>query len=325
MYEIKDLHVRLTSRCNLNCLHCYAADWFTEKYELDFQTVKSIITQAVDLGCEIVTFTGGEPLVHENIYDLIAFCMELDLKVSIETNGTLIDENMLIKIPKPDKISFKVSYDGEKMRDNLSADIVKDKLKLLVKHGFKVKAQTVITQINVGNVEQIFDFTQSLGIINRVFLGHSRTGNAKELPLFKVDELLKLKERLLQKYSHLTIELPPRLSGKYQKGCGWGVSRCEIMPNGDVTSCAPLTFARRDFIAGNIKENSLEELWNSKHFITIRELKQEQFKGICSTCEFWEKCRGSCRSISASIGGDILSPYPYCEQLSLQCQSISND
>jgi radical SAM protein with 4Fe4S-binding SPASM domain len=314
MYQLKDLHIRLTSKCNLNCMHCYAADWFKQGIELSLPTIKSAINQSMDLGCEKVTFTGGEPLLHENICDLIEFCIVQNLRVSLETNGILLNNSILRRITKPELVSYKVSYDGEKMRGKKSTEIVKENLKFLVDYGFDVKIQTVITRFNLQDVEQIFNFTRSLGISNRVFLGHSRTGNAKELPIFFVDQVLKIKEDLSARYAHLTIELPMLISGKHQKGCGWGTSRCELMPNGDVTSCGPLTFARRDFKAGNICDMPLRDLWNSKHFVQIRELTQDQFIGVCSTCEYFKDCKGSCRSISASIGGELLSSYPYCEQ-----------
>lgn len=89
---LKDLHIRITSSCNFNCPHCYAADWFGEKFELSIDEIKSLVDQAIELGCKKVTFTGGEPLVAKCIVEAIRYCLLKDLRVEIETNGVLVDK-----------------------------------------------------------------------------------------------------------------------------------------------------------------------------------------------------------------------------------------
>ena len=49
---LKDLHIRITSKCNFNCPHCYAADWFKDNLSLGYYELKSAITQAIELGCK---------------------------------------------------------------------------------------------------------------------------------------------------------------------------------------------------------------------------------------------------------------------------------
>ena len=315
MYRLKDLHVRLTTDCNLKCQHCYAAEWAERNYELEYDLVKKIIIEAIELGCITVTFSGGEPFIYPHIYELLLFCERCGVKINIESNGTLINWEKLKLIKRMNMLKLKISYDGEQLRGE-GAGVVKNNIIKLRKNGFNILIQTVLTRVNVCEINSILDFSEQLGIEHRLFLGHSKSGNGVNISNFKVQEVLSIKDKILKRYSHVTIELPEFISGKKQKGCGWGISRCEVMPNGDITSCAPLTYARKDFIAGNINDYSLKELWNSRHFQTIRELKQKQYKGICGCCKFFDDCRGSCRSVAASIGGNILSPYPYCEQYS---------
>ncbi|MDR0404993.1 MAG: hypothetical protein LBH37_04355 [Oscillospiraceae bacterium] len=54
MFKLKDLHIRLTSSCNMSCPHCYAADWFKDHTKLTYDEVQSIVFQAKNLGCEKV-------------------------------------------------------------------------------------------------------------------------------------------------------------------------------------------------------------------------------------------------------------------------------
>ena len=312
---LKDLHIRITSKCNFNCPHCYAADWFKDNLSLGYDELKSAITQAIELGCKKVTFTGGEPLVSDCISDIVKFCLCNNLRVEIETNGYLINdliENLKGKITK---VEFGVSYDGEEMRGNNTTPTVRNNIAKLVHLGCNVKIQTVLTKLNISEIHNILNFSGNLGIKNRVFLAHSPNGNGKNLELLDINEWLKIVKLLKEKYPHAIVELPDVLSGGTQKKCGWGVHRCEIMPNGDVTSCGPITFNKRGFKAGNIKVQKLKDIWASEHFEYIRNLKQIDFEGLCSKCVFWKTCLGACRSISYSTGGNLLSPHPFCVSL----------
>lgn len=309
---LKDLHIRITSKCNFNCPHCYAADWFKDGFSLNFQELMSIIDQAVDLGCKKVTFTGGEPLVSDCISDIIKFCLSNNLRIEIETNGTLIDK--LINDLQDDirNVEFGISYDGENMRGAETAPIVRSNIEKLVNLGCNVKLQTVLTKLNISEIDHILNFSKTLGIKNRIFLAHSPNGNGKNLELLNVNEWLEIVKVIREKYPHAIVELPDVFSGGSQKKCGWGVHRCEIMPNGDVTSCGPITFNKRGFKAGNIKNQSLKDIWSSQHFSYIRNLRQQDFNGLCSKCIFWKTCLGAYRSISYSTGDDLLSPHPFC-------------
>jgi len=312
---LKDLHIRITSRCNFNCLHCYATDWFKDDHYLDLEILKSVILQAKELGCKKVTFTGGEPLISQNTIPIIKFCLDNNLKVEIETNGFLVNKIIPKLIGYLKKIEFAISYDGQRMRGPKNGDRVLTNIKILKNIGCDVKIQTVLTKINVDESDIIFEFSRQNNINHRVFLSHSLNGNGKNIPPFEIDEWLKILKNIKEKHPHVVIELPDLFSGGSQKKCGWGVHRCELMSNGDVTSCAPITFNKRDFIAGNIKHQRLEEIWNSKHFEYIRSLTQSDFQGLCKTCNCWKTCLGACRSISYSIGNDLLSPHPFCVAL----------
>ena len=126
---LKDLHIRITSSCNFNCPHCYAADWFGEKFELSIDEIKSLVDQAIELGCKKVTFTGGEPLVAKCIVEAIRYCLLKDLRVEIETNGVLVDKIIEgLEEEEVKKVEFAISYDGVKMRDEKFAKQIARKI-----------------------------------------------------------------------------------------------------------------------------------------------------------------------------------------------------
>ena len=311
---LKNLHIRITSSCNFNCRHCYAADWLPQKYELSIAEIISVIDQAMALGCRNVTFSGGEPLMAQDIVAALGYCLEQNIKASIETNGTFVDK--LVSRLGEDRarhVSFAVSYDGKKMRDERFVRLVKENILKLVDLGCNVRIQTAITKVNVDEVDEIFQFSRAHGIKNRCFLAHSPTGNGKNIPSFNAKEWLTLIKNVTETYPNVMIEVPDIFPGRKKRKCGWGVHRCEVMPNGDVTSCAPRAFAHKGFVAGNIKESSLKELWGSQHFVKIRQLRQSDFKMPCARCIYWQNCLGSCRSLASSNGKMLLSPHPFCQ------------
>ncbi len=92
--RLKTLDIELTERCNNNCIHCNInlprddPDAFSR--EMVTETVKKILTEAADLGCLKVRFTGGEPLLRPDFAELYHYARKLGLRVLIFTNATLI-------------------------------------------------------------------------------------------------------------------------------------------------------------------------------------------------------------------------------------------
>lgn len=100
------LDMELTERCNNKCVHCCinlpADNLGAKKKELSSNEIKNILREAVSLGCLIVRFTGGEPLLRGDFEELYIFAREIGLKVLLFTNATLIDRHLaelFVRIP----------------------------------------------------------------------------------------------------------------------------------------------------------------------------------------------------------------------------------
>jgi MoaA/NifB/PqqE/SkfB family radical SAM enzyme len=100
------LDIELTERCNNNCIHCcinLPEDYVDARNrEMGTDFVKDVITQAADLGCLTVRFTGGEPLLREDLAELYVFARRLGMQVILFTNGRLITPELaalLARIP----------------------------------------------------------------------------------------------------------------------------------------------------------------------------------------------------------------------------------
>jgi radical SAM protein with 4Fe4S-binding SPASM domain len=318
---LKDLHVRLVSKCNLNCKHCYASDWFVRSDQLDTALVCRAIDEAIELGCEKVTFSGGEPTLHRDVATLLQYCVDRRIKAKLETNALLLRQHggklMKLIIENKDLLYLYVSYDLAEQRGiaEREHDHVRNVVLELHENGVDVRLQTTLTEINVADLEKLIELPRDYGVRQRIFLGHSTSGNGAALTPFELDFVLDLYNYLSSLNLRLDLELPPLISGRFQGGCGWGVYRCEVMANGDVTTCGPITFTQTHFVAGNLRDTPLADIWNgSEYFAQMRAITQDDFAGVCGKCTFWEQCRGSCRAVSWTRGENWFSPYPLCQR-----------
>lgn len=109
------LDMELTERCNNNCIHCCinlpADDSKAKNKELSTAQIKSILKEAVALGCMTVRFTGGEPLLRKDFEELYVFARKSGLKVMLFTNATLITPHLaelFANMPPLEKIEITV-------------------------------------------------------------------------------------------------------------------------------------------------------------------------------------------------------------------------
>jgi len=119
------IDIELTERCNNRCMHCYINqpenDSEIQSREMDTGFVQSVLSQAADLGCLSVRFTGGEPLLREDFTELYLFARRLGMKVLVFTNACLINTRiaeLFSRIPPGEPIQVSVygmhatSYDA---------------------------------------------------------------------------------------------------------------------------------------------------------------------------------------------------------------------
>ncbi|MEM3796084.1 MAG: radical SAM protein, partial [Archaeoglobaceae archaeon] len=102
----------ITNRCNLNCLHCYARA-NTRLKELSTEECKKIVNELAEFGVPVILFSGGEPLLREDIFEIAEYARDRNIKIVLSTNGTLIDETLADKLRVFDYVG--ISLDGVKV------------------------------------------------------------------------------------------------------------------------------------------------------------------------------------------------------------------
>lgn len=328
----------VTKACNLSCMHCYRDAGVKDPQELTFQQGKALIQQIAEIGFKILVLSGGEPLLREDIFDLIKFASFLNLRVVLGSNGTLITEGIAKKLKETGVPRIGISLDGYKAEshDKLrgQAGCFRMALKGIEncrKAGLEFQIHTTVYRENITEILKVTDLAvQSGAEAHHIFFLVS-TGRAKNLEnkiLSPAAEEALLKD-LLQKQTEVSIEIKPvcapyfmRLARQmnlpqkfippkkksfligFTRGCLAGTSYCVITPTGVVCPCPYLPIN-----LGNIKETSLIDIWNKSR--VLNNLRKDKLKGKCSVCEYKLVC-GGCRAKAYAATGDYLAEDPAC-------------
>ena len=184
--EMKYLILKITNKCNLNCIYCYN---YKENYEnknnknnkdMDFKTAKNSIDNILTDGGELlkIQFTGGEPLLNFNLIEkIINYCNKnyknknINISYAVQTNGTLLNEELIKKI-KELNLKIGISIDGIDINDILrpyknGRSSTLDTLKgiyLLKNNNIPFGITTVITNKNLSYVDEFIQYLIALGV-----------------------------------------------------------------------------------------------------------------------------------------------------------------
>ena len=166
--------IEITSMCNFNCITCFNKASFAGKdrgRELSVAFVKDVIDSVADAGIPRVRFSGGEPLLHKGLFELMAYAKSKGLTVWLNTNATLVDENNVKELEKYVENVLVPMNGFDSNSDNLWTQTdgsFEDKLrglKLLKKSSIPiVRAGTVATPDNIDNLEKIYAVVKELGL-----------------------------------------------------------------------------------------------------------------------------------------------------------------
>ena len=295
--EVNDinLHLYLTNKCNLRCRHCYMDSGLPLQNELSTEDFISVIDQFAAISKNQVILTGGEPLLFPDIMVLIKQAKEKGLKVSIFTNGTLIDEKFVSKIEDyVDEIQFSLDGASSEVNDNIRGKGVFQRVlktaDLLKKTNIKLRLAMVIMPQNVEDLKtNIIGLARRLDGVEMKLSFALKAGRSNQTYRFASsavaeNELQVILTSLYQNRLKAMTKIEPNL---IIKNCGYG-EVITISSNGDIYPCALLINK-----AGNLKKNNFRDIVDKIRADT-KASNVENYKE-CSTCDLKYICFGGCR------------------------------
>lgn len=185
----------ITRTCNLRCVHCYA-DSHAEKYpgELTWEQCRAVIDDLADYKANALLLSGGEPLLHPQLPQILEHATQRGLKVTISTNGTRITPDYAALFKKLGVAYVGISLDGigavhDSFRGVPGAfDGAIRGFKLCKEVEQKTGLRLTLTRNNVQCMEQILDFIEQEDIRRVCFYHLVPTGRGVDVASLHPDE-----------------------------------------------------------------------------------------------------------------------------------------
>jgi len=260
-----------TMRCNLSCKGCYASN-YSKKEDLGFETVDRIIEEGKELGVAIFTFLGGEPLIWDNLFDILE--KHKDVFFFMFTNATLLDEAVTEKIASLGNLYPILSIEGteEETNNRRGKNIYNKVIKamgLLKNNKMPFGYSVTVTSKNIYSVtsEEFFDEMIEKGAINGWYFLYMPVGSDFDVSLMPTTEQrIYLKETIQRVRSTKPLFVIDFWGdAPFVGGCIAGNKYIHINHKGEVEPCIFTHFAEV-----NIKDTTLKEAMNCNYFKEIR-------------------------------------------------------
>ncbi len=308
----------LTYRCNFHCKHCYVPQSYRNYNELKTKEVFSILGQLAAIGCFYLGFTGGEPFIREDIIDILWYAKKLGFEIIIYTNGSLINEEIaeeLVRL-RPNKVDITIPAMSETIFERISGvagsrDKVFGAIDLLYGKGVNLGFKTCALKVNENEINQIQNFTHSLGALHRLdeVLSPCLDGS-KEPYEYRGRMEEKREENRLSGETGCQIanteHRTPNTDNLFK--CGVGVSQAAITPFGELKMCLMIDYPKYKILTENKKQNrlsviehrtpntehrtakvNLKEAWEKQRELVKNIKPDEDYK--CNKCELQLYCK----------------------------------
>jgi radical SAM protein with 4Fe4S-binding SPASM domain len=328
----------MTAACNLRCIHCHASGGKPAADELTTEEAKRLFDQLAEVSeFRMVAFTGGEPLVRHDLFELLAYSQALGFSNTLATNATLIDDAVARDLRRCGVVIGAVSLDGF---DAATHDYVRNQpgafeaalrgIHALRRAGIPLHINITAMEYNMDQLESLMALVDELGtailiMYQLVPVGRGRGIEDASLDLSANERLIRFMAQaqsstravmepvagpqywpfLLQRAG---IESGPllRLAETVFHGCAAGRGFVYIKPNGEVWPCPFIEVS-----CGNVRQTPFPIIWaTSPIFKDLRE-REQRLQGRCGECQYRRLC-GGCRGRAWATTGDYLAEDPSC-------------
>lgn len=300
-------HFEVTYKCNFNCLHCYIVKG--EYDELSFIEIESILTDIAKSGTLFLTFSGGEIFVRQDWFNILSTAKDLGFSITVLSNGSLIERNMIKDLKALDLINLQVSLLASKKKNfsvitgSSSFERVKNNICLLKNSDINVSIGVTGMECNFEDIDEILSFGELNKIPVRIGYFIVPKNNGDLSPLKYRVNTTKLRQLLDKSNRGDSPNETKSLLGDHI--CVAGLNQYLITPNGEVHPCIQIPIK-----CGSLREAPFQKTWNdSQELAFIRRIKVEDLK-VCRDCAMYNYC-DRCRGVAYLETGNIFDVSPY--------------
>ncbi len=339
----------ITRTCNLRCLHCYA-DSEPHNYpgELTPEECSNLLKDLKAFGIPVLLISGGEPMVHPRFYNIAAEAKALGLRLTLSTNGTLIDEPAAVKLKEIGFGYVGISLDGigpvhDFFRGKKGAfNLALRAFRSCLAAGQKCGLRLTLTRHNANEIDRILDFIEEENIPRACFYHLVPSGRGLSLELLPLDLTRSVLDTILHRLDiwqragvsreiltvdqpadavyllHRMREMKPERFAEAVELLGWNgggaYSSGTGIANVDAAGNVHPDQFWQDHTIGNIRQRPFSKIWampEDPFLLQMRE-RTKHLKGRCATCAHLRFCGGGFRARAAHTTGDPWAADPGC-------------
>lgn len=323
------LLAELTYRCPLHCVFCYnPVDYMRQQGEMSTAEWKETMRQSRKLGAVQLGFSGGEPLLRDDLEELVAYGHELGFYTNLITSGIGLKPARLEALKKAGLDHIQVSFqDATQAANDALSDTKTFQKKLEIVQavkaaGWPMVLNVVLHRLNLDHIDAIIELADKLGVeylelANTQYYGWAYQNKASLIPTH--EQLKHAEERVtawrdkLGKRMKLLFVVPDYFE-KTPKPCmnGWAKVFLSVAPDGTALPCQAARMLP-GFEFPNVKESTVEHIWfESDAFQRYR--GDSWMKEPCKTCPDKAKDYGGCRCQAYLITGEAENADPVCHK-----------
>jgi len=336
-----------TRACNLACRHCYAgAGHETADGELSTAEARAMLADLADYGVPVVLFSGGEPLVRDDLATLVSYAADLGIRPVLSTNGTLLTPDRAARLRDAGLAYAGVSVDGlAATNDDFRGcdgafDAALAGIEAAQDAGLKVGLRYTLTETTVPDLDGVFDLLTDRGV-DRFCLYHLDYGGRGE-PSADLDPERRravvrrvcdrtrahhergepIETLLVGNYAdaaylveyareHLGPDHADRVRA-YLRRNGGDPAGERVAAVDHLGHVHPTQFWR-SYALGNVRDRPFGAIWADESGLLGRlRDRPAGLSGRCATCRYRDVCRGGSRLRALAVHGDIAAPDPQC-------------
>ncbi len=316
----------LTRRCNLSCPHCYIDATTGDSGELTPEEARFVIDELTYLNRSLMlVLSGGEPLLRDDLLDIVKYASEAGFIVVMGSNGTLLGEDALLALKTAGLMGLGISIDSLSPDDHDSfrgtegawyASV--EALRKAVQMGIETQMDVTLRDDNWQDIEGFVELGVKLGVkaVNFFFLVCTGRAMRSQISVKHYEEAIhRIADLILrERRTMVRARCAPHVYRFLHKrgfrlpagtrGCLAGISYMRIDPEGNVTPCPYMSV-----VVGNLRQASLRQIWEGSEI--LRRLRNGPSGGRCGRCEYTEVC-GGCRARAYGETGDIFGDDSLC-------------
>jgi radical SAM protein with 4Fe4S-binding SPASM domain len=340
----------ITSRCNLSCPQCYISAGASSANELSTAEAMALMDDLASMRVPLLMFTGGEPLLRPDFWELADYARDLGMKTAVSTNGTLIRDDEASRLKGSGVEYVGVSLEGategthDRVRGPGSFGEAIKGLEACVGAGLKCGIRVTATKDNFEEISALLDLTAVMGVPRFCLYWLVPSGRGRDSYLEKQLDQAQVEEvfRVLYDASKafdpdtmeiLTVDAPqdgaylldqlsrdgdPELEHALTllnctgDSCSAGDRVANVDPQGNVYPCQFLQMEEQRI--GNVRTEKFSSMWNDVDNPVLQRFrnKKAMLQGQCVECSSGDICAGGCKARALHGRGSIWAPDPFC-------------